>query len=159
MLALCGASSPWEAKAPSDPDVVRAAQDYYANELSYIHFTNVTVIEHGSFAMLEALNGEIGIQALLRSDARGWHVAIPGKDVVPADLIDLYYHPPKAVTRALVSSNCRSPRWYHPVGDPPSVIVRSYDRVAPARELLASTSPGGPRRLHIRSERYRVCIE
>jgi hypothetical protein len=59
-------------------------------------------------------------------------LAIPGKEVVPADFIDLAYHPPKTVTRALVSSNCRSPRFFHPAGDPQSVILRSFYDVARA---------------------------
>jgi hypothetical protein len=167
ILALCGAS-PWDAKAPaagwevngpSDPNVVRAAQDWYANVFPSPDFTNVTVIEHGALAMLEAMNGDVAIEALLRKDSRGWHVAIPGKDVVPADFIDMAYHPPKAVTRALVSSNCRSLRSFHQMDGARSVILRSFYAVAPARDFVAAAAPGGPRRFHVTSERYRVCIE
>jgi hypothetical protein len=86
-------------------------------------------------------------------------MAIPGKDVVPDTLIDAIYHLPKAATAALVSSNCRSPRWYHPEGDPPSAIRRSYWLVAPARELTEPTQYDGPQHFHIASERYRVCLE
>jgi hypothetical protein len=144
---------------PSDPNVLRAAQDWYANLFTSVDFTDVSVIEHGSLAMLEAMNGDVAIEALLRKDSRGWHMAIPGKDVVPAEFIDLAYHPPKAVTRALVSSNCRSPRGFHQMDGTPSVILRSYYEVAPARFFVAHKAPGGPQRFHVTSERYRVCIE